>query len=1475
MEIWNSLSSITFLLLSTFQWNHVVSQRNGPVYTLVAPSKLRPNMNYHICATVHNASAPVDFAIQINGVTSDGNVQNILQTVHVDPRETKVIDFQTQGLKPGNYSLKVSGSGGLTFENETELFYEHKSYSVFIQTDRAVYKPGQVVQFRSIVVDPSLKPAPQTTPVDLSVRDAHNNLIEEWKGVRTTNGVAAAEFLLADHPVLGEWNVHVDIKGQKFKKHFDVAEFILPTYEVQIDLPTYVTYNKSDVVATVKAMYSFGKPVKGEVTLTVAPRTRYNILNVRPYESFQTKAKIDGTVDVYLNLLHDLNLRTDFFKREIEFFALVEEEETGHKYNSTNTLWIYDKEIKVELIRTSDTFKPGLKYTAFLKVAYQDDTPASDNRNSLQLKYGYSLREAEWKTTSYVVPRNGIVKLEITPPNEDYITFLNMRATYKGQTYYIDRTFAATSPSSNFMQVILITPNPKVDDIIELEVNATEAMTHLVYKVIGTGNIQFARTIPVPNQKIYRFSFRAPAALAPRARVLVYYVRSNNNEIVADSVSFDVEGVFHTTVTVSAAVKQTQPGNSVSIRIETKPDAFIGILGVDQGILKVKSGNDITQADVIEELETYDGGQETKHRPPWYRRRKRSLSWPGSKSSDLIFLDSGTVIMTNALLPKAGNEDLYPENAIYTDDSEGNTPIQPPSELPGAEVKEGRLVLRKNYPSTWLWINTTAGYDGSATVSYTVPGALTSWAISSFAVHLTDGLGITPATDQVTVYRPFFITMSLPYVVLMGESLAIQVVVFSYNKKTIQAEVTMENRKGDFEFTAAGKDTEDIKKEQKRTKIVYIPPSDGVPVSFLITPLRVGDIEIRVTASSSLAGDSIYKKLLVRPEGSMQNFNNASVIDFRTPSGVPFKVNVSTVIPRNAIRDSGKIKISTYGDLMAPMLKEINHLLYVPVGCGEPNLVSFVPHLIALQYLSRINKITPFYRNRAISSLRNGYQRQLTYKREDGSFSTFGERDKSGSTWLTAFAVKSLHQAEPHIVIDHDVIDQGLQWIIKQQNSQGSFEEPGEVHHKALQGGAVNGAALTAFVLMSLLENQVQEKYGREMSLAQRYIEREFPSSKDPYVVAIITYVLHLIDSPSKDNAFQLLLSLAERTDDGAMYWKNKEVEVNTTDKQSDYYFLAPSVDVETAAYGLLTFASRFDVANGVSVLKWLISKQNKNGGFSSSQDTVVALHAISQMAPLMLSLSTDINIKFTYPEGEQSLTISTANAMEVKTIEIPSKTPYVEVEARGTGVGVVQVSWEFNLAVSGETPAFFLNALLDKTSTASYLQLSICTHKTNNEDSSNMAVMEVGLPSGYVADVDALPSILQIPKVKRVGTLAEDTTVVIYFDRLDREESCVTVPAHRIHKVAHQRRAPVRVYDYYNQSQSARMFYRPHKTVMCDVCDDSDCGQGCDARKKEPLADGGGTNSGRIWRHQLLSFLPVILTFFVQSSLWKIEFVL
>lgn len=57
-------------------------------------------------------------------------------------------------------------------------------------------------------------------------------------------------------------------------------------------------------------------------------------------------------------------------------------------------------------------------------------------------------------------------------------------------------------------------------------------------------------------------------------------------------------------------------------------------------------------------------------------------------------------------------------------------------------------------------------------------------------------------------------------------------------------------------------------------------------------------------------------------------------------------------------------------------------------------------------------------KEKAIKYLELGYQRELSFKHEDGSFSAFGTSDASGSTWLTAFVVRSFIAAKKHIFID-------------------------------------------------------------------------------------------------------------------------------------------------------------------------------------------------------------------------------------------------------------------------------------------------------------------------------------------------------------------------------------------------------------------------------------------------------------------------
>jgi hypothetical protein len=48
-------------------------------------------------------------------------------------------------------------------------------------------------------------------------------------------------------------------------------------------------------------------------------------------------------------------------------------------------------------------------------------------------------------------------------------------------------------------------------------------------------------------------------------------------------------------VKINTNSEETQPGTDVELTVEAKPNSYVGILGVDQSVLLLKSGNDITK----------------------------------------------------------------------------------------------------------------------------------------------------------------------------------------------------------------------------------------------------------------------------------------------------------------------------------------------------------------------------------------------------------------------------------------------------------------------------------------------------------------------------------------------------------------------------------------------------------------------------------------------------------------------------------------------------------------------------------------------------------------------------------------------------------------------------------------------------------------------------------------------------------------
>ena len=50
---------------------------------------------------------------------------------------------------------------------------------------------------------------------------------------------------------------------------------------------------------------------------------------------------------------------------------------------------------------------------------------------------------------------------------------------------------------------------------------------------------------------------------------------------------------------------------------------------------------------------------------------------------------------------------------------------------------------------------------------------------------------------------------------------------------------------------------------------------------------------------------------------------------------------------------------------MGPSLSNLDHLIRLPTGCGEQNMLGFVPNIVALSYLTTTDQLTPSVENKA------------------------------------------------------------------------------------------------------------------------------------------------------------------------------------------------------------------------------------------------------------------------------------------------------------------------------------------------------------------------------------------------------------------------------------------------------------------------------------------------------------------------------
>jgi CD109 antigen len=520
------------------------------------------------------------------------------------------------------------------------------------------------------------------------------------------------------------------------------------------------------------------------------------------------------------------------------------------------------------------------------------------------------------------------------------------------------------------------------------------------------------------------------------------------------------------------------------------------------------------------------------------------------------------------------------------------------------------------------------------------------------------------------------------------------------------------------------------------SKSVQVAPNDLGVASFTIRPKKLGTNKLRVTARGRSSSDAVVKELIVEPEGvARENVENLVL-----PAGTSRQVGLP--VPFDIVQGSARAYMTLTGSYLTQTIDGLEKLLQMPFGCGEQNMILFAPNVYVARYLKETGQMKPEIMAKAEQLMITGYQRELTYRRSDGSFSAFGNQDQEGSLWLTAFVLKTFSQAKGLIYVDDTVLSAARSWIAKQQKPDGSFDPVGFVHHQELLGGLKGKAALTAYLAVALRESGDQGSSSR----AVRYLEGAIDTTEDAYGVALASYALELAKSPKAEVAYRKLMAMA-RESDGGLFWGDPGIvpvpgvgqsgpavpgpvasarpgppascstKLISTCRAGVYppppgawagpgggaqgpalrikFILPPaslvpeqnlSASIETTGYATLALLEHGDRANAARAARWLVSHRNAFGGFGSTQDTVVGLQSLTRYAA---GEKTDVDATVTLQAGgwQKEIRVSPENADVLQTVELPlSDLPVgpsgglLTVEVKGRGQVVAQSVLRYNV---------------------------------------------------------------------------------------------------------------------------------------------------------------------------------------------------
>ncbi|XP_054238714.1 ovostatin-like [Indicator indicator] len=1432
-----------------------------PQYVLMVPAVLQSDSPAQVCLQFLNLNE----TISVRVILEYGAVNTtIFEKTMIARNDLQCFNFTIARVSSAPLAFISFSAKGATvsLEERRSVVIWHTESIVFVQTDKPIYKPGQSVMFRVVALDFNFKPVKEMYPL-IAIQDPRANRIFQWQNVTSEMNIIQIEFPLTEEPILGNYKIIVVKKsGDKTNHSFLVEEYVLPKFDVTVTAPESLTVLDSEFTVKVCGVYTYGQPVEGKVQLSVCRDfDSYGRCKRNPVcQSFNKDLETEGCLSqVFSSDIFELN-RIGYM-RSLDVKAIVTEKGTGLQLTATRSISITRVMSTLQFENMDRHYRRGIPYFGQIKLVDKDKSPISNEVIQLFVN--------NKNIDNFTTDDNGVAEFSIDT-SKMFDPEITLKAIYKTseqchsegwiEPFYPDASLSVQrfySWTSSFLRIEPLWKDLKCGQIMMITVHYVlnmegyKNMNTIKFYYVGMakGKIVLTGEIKVNIQTDQNGTFTIPLEvnekMAPALQLLVYTLHPAK-ELVADSVRFPVEKCFKNKVQLHFSEKQMHSASKVSLVIEAAANSFCAVRAVDQSVLILKSEIELSAEMIysLHPLQDFQGyifnGLNLEDDPEdpcvssdniFHKGLYYTPVTSGLGPDVYQFLrDMGIKFFTNSKVRQpvvCTSETVRPSSYFLNSGFMASTHHVKSSAEFAREERGKRLILetvREFFPETWIWDIVPVNSTGKASILYTIPDTITEWKASAFCVEELAGFGLS-APVSLKAFQPFFVDLTLPYSIIRGEDFLLRASVFNYLDHCIKMNVSLSDSLDYQAKLISQEDDGCICAKQKETYVWNVFPRETGNVQFRITVETEGDEHCGDESSGNTDTDyrdTQIRTLLVEPEGIRREKTQTSLMCTKDDAVIQ---DVTLDLPTNVVEGSARASFSVAGDIMGTAIQNVHQLLQMPFGCGEQNMVLFSPNIYVLGYLNKTGQLSEEVQSKAIGYLVSGYQKQLSYKHPDGSYSIFGIKDKEGNTWLTAFVYKSFAQASHFIYIDDNVQAQTLMWLASKQKPDGCFRSVGTLFNNALKGGVDNELSLSAYITIAMLEAQHSSSYPVVRNAIFCLETASEKNISNIYTQALMTYAFCLAGKAEKCESFLRELQKSAKEVDGSHHW---EQERPLSEKSHRFLDHAPSAEVEITSYVLLALLckpnrNQDDLTEASGIVQWIIRQQNPYGGFSSTQDTVIALQALAAYGEATYNSITQNVIKVTSKKlFEKVFTVNNTNRLLLQQTPLPEIPGKYNLTVNGSGCVLMQTALRYNIHLPEGEFGFLLSV---QTSNASCpldrpakFDIVLISSYTGKRRSSNMVIIDVKMLSGFIPVKSSLDKLVDDHAVMQVEN--KKNHVLLYLENISQKKRKeITFSVEQDFVVTHPKPAVVQIYDYYETEEYAvAQYMSPCKEVVAQT---------------------------------------------------------